>query len=100
LAMTTMKHSVEDVRKWIRIVQLMHAFGELDAHAIAELESIKGWKWETFTCTQSEALEKSKTLAREIGILRSEEASIESLRWLCVVFARARPEMTVSVRSA
>jgi len=64
-----MKHTPEQMDKWIRIMQLMHAFGELEPEKVATIERIiQGWKWETFTCTKSEAFAEVTRLAEEIGL--------------------------------
>ena len=61
-----MKHTKEQVEKYIKVLQLMHAFGELEPEKVADLETIKGWKWETFTCTKAEALAEVAILSAEI----------------------------------
>ncbi len=61
-----MKHTKEQVKKYIEVLQLMHAFGEIEPEKVAELEAVKGWKWETFTCTKAEAFVEAVALANEV----------------------------------
>ena len=64
-----MKHTKEQVKKYMKVLQLMHAFGELEPEKVAKLEAIKGWRWETFNCTKAEALVEAATLSAEIQSL-------------------------------
>jgi hypothetical protein len=65
---TPMKHSKEQVNRWVRLVQLMHAFNPsiFAPEEIAQLEAVEGWKWETFTCSKPEALLEATILARQV----------------------------------
>ena len=49
-----MKHTKEQVKKFIKVLQLIHAFGELQPEKVAELDALKGWKWESFTQSKEE----------------------------------------------
>lgn len=75
-----MKPTKEQVQKWIRITQLMHAFGELPADQAAQLEAAPDWQWETFTCTKAEALVACTKLADEIGNYDAAEMANEAFR--------------------
>ncbi len=61
-----MKHTKEQVKKYMKVLQLMHAFGELEPEKVVELEAIKGWKWETFNCTKAEAFVEAVALTNEV----------------------------------
>lgn len=48
-----MKHTMEQVEKYIKILQQLHTAGKLEPVMVYQLEDIRGWKWDGVTPSYS-----------------------------------------------